>query len=278
MTYRTVLQCLVATALPLTWAWGQATIRVSGTGTGVALMHLLAPQFEKEHPGLKLQVLPSIGSSGGIRAVADGRLEIACSSRTLKPEESSKGLKEWPLARTPFLFVVQKANPVGGLSSEQVLRAHEGSLTAWPSGAPLRLVLRPKSDTAHAQLAGISKAMEAALEKAHATPGAIIAMTDQDCADQLEKTPGSLGPLNLGLLLSERRQLKALSLDGVEPSVDNLARGRYPHFTSILLVSGAGKPSAALERFQRFLSSPGVVKVLRSHGFLPEMPAKGGKG
>lgn len=55
--------------------------------------------------------------------------------------------------------------------------------------------------------------------------GAIVATTDQDCADQLERSPGALGTLSLGQILAEQRDLKPLGLAGSIPAWKPLPRG-----------------------------------------------------
>jgi phosphate transport system substrate-binding protein len=240
-------------------------------------MRHLALRFEKENPGHKIHVLPSIGSSGAISALADRKVEIACISRPLKPEEADLGLKVRPLARTPFVFAVQKSNPAAGFSLDEIVRHYDGRVTTWSTGHPVRIVLRPKSDNAHAQLAGISKSLEAALVKVHSTPGIFIAMTDQDAVVQLEKTPGSLGAISLGMLLCEPREVKAVSLDGVPPTLENLRQGRYPYFTEISLVTVAEKAPGEVIRFLEFLHSRQGREILLRFGFLPADPSRTGK-
>jgi phosphate transport system substrate-binding protein len=54
-------------------------IRIGGTGTARAAMKLLGQQFRKKHPDITIIVLPSLGSSGGIKALS-GKLDVTLSS------------------------------------------------------------------------------------------------------------------------------------------------------------------------------------------------------
>lgn len=247
-------------------------IRISGTGTGIGVLKILGQRFEKENPAFHVQVLPSIGSTGGIRAVADGKLQIACSSRPLRPEETALGVREQPFARTPLVFAVQTGNPIEAMELHEIIGMYEGRVTHWPTGAPVRVVLRPRSDTAHALICGISKEMAVAVEKGLARPGAILAMTDQDGADQLEKSSGSLGTTALGLMKSESRKLKALAFNGIRPDLDAFARGTYPFSIPLSLVLPREGVSPGVERFLRFLRSRTALEILRNNGFLPPPP------
>ena len=82
----------------------------------------------------------------------------------------------------------------------------------------------------------------------------MVASTDQDAADEAERLPGSLAANTLALVLSEKRPLNVLALDGVTPSVKALVQGQYPHFKSLFIVT---RPDAAasVNRFIAFVKS-----------------------
>ena len=65
--------------------------------------------------------------------------------------------------------------------------------------------------------------------------------------------------------MSEKRALRALKLDGKEPTLTNLASGAYPYHKRLFLVTGA-KRSAAVERFIAFVRSPAGRKILAGSG------------
>ncbi|TAK54514.1 MAG: hypothetical protein EPO22_15315 [Dehalococcoidia bacterium] len=92
-----------------------------------------------------------------------------------------------------------------------------------------------------------------------------FAVNDQNAANDLEKIPGAIGPSTLALIVSEKRALRALKLDGREPTLTNAASGAYPHYKRLFLVTGA-KRSAAVARFIAFVQSPAGRKILAGNG------------
>jgi len=90
-------------------------------------------------------------------------------------------------------------------------------------------------------------------------------VTDQDTASSIEKVPGALGPSTLALMLSEERALKALTLDGVVPSAENIANGRYPLFKQLLIVTGPKTPPEA-QAFVSFVRSGAGREILAQTG------------
>ncbi len=73
------------------------------------------------------------------------------------------------------------------------------------------------------------------------------------------------GPSSLALIVSEKRKLRALKLDGKEPSLANLANGAYPYYKRLFLVTGR-QPSAVAENFAAFVKSPAGRKILAANG------------
>ena len=90
------------------------TLRVGGTGAASAMLPLIFAAYGRD----QVDVIPSLGTSGGLRALADGVLDIAVSGRPLKSEESARGLTQAAAIRTPFVLVTSLPQPNGLKSAE----------------------------------------------------------------------------------------------------------------------------------------------------------------
>lgn len=166
---------------------------ITGTGSSVGAMQLMARSFQKKHPHVIIKVLPSIGSTGGIKAVNEGKIDIGLSYRPRKPEERRAGIIEKPYARTAFIFGVQDSNQAEGFTLAEIEEIYAGKRKTWSDGTPIRLILRPASDGFSVYLASINPGLKSASEKSHSIPGVFVGNTDQDAALQIEKTPGAFG-------------------------------------------------------------------------------------
>ena len=64
----------------------------------------------------------------------------------------------------------------------------------------------------------------------------------QDSADYIEERlaphPGAFGTSSMNQIITENRALKALKLDGIEPSTTNVANGSYRLYKPVLLITG----------------------------------------
>jgi phosphate transport system substrate-binding protein len=240
-------------------------IKIGGTGAGLGTMQLLAQAFARLQPDVRVTVLPSMGSGGGIKAVLAGAIQIGVSSRPLNPAEAQAGAAAVEYGRTPLVFGAAVGSKATGISTRQLVDAYAGTSNEWPDGSKLRLVLRPIGDSDTESIKAISPALHDAVTAAEQRKGMVFTITDQEAADSLEKIPGALGPTTLALLLSEKRALKPLALDGVMPSVQTIANGSYRLFKTLQLISGP-KSTPEARAFIAFVQSPAGREILQQTG------------
>jgi phosphate transport system substrate-binding protein len=241
-------------------------LRISGTGSGTGGMALLAQAFSKANPGITVEVLPALGSAGGIRALIDGRLGLAVANRAATAQEMAQApLASTQYARTPFVLALHRDIGIDALTTLQIADLYRGSVSLFPNGKRARPMLRRSDATDMGLLKGMSALMPAAIDAAARRPGVLDAITDTDAANVLESTPGAIGPCTLALILSERRPLVALKLDGIAPTLASFASGEYPHQKPLFMLSHA-QPPAAVQRFIEFARSEPGRRILSAAG------------
>ena len=257
-----VLMCLFA------WGPGHAaadTIRISGTGAALETIRVLSEAFRKAHPDTRFVLLPSIGSTGAIKAVLAGRLDIGLCARPLTDEERAQGAIETRYARTPLVFGVHPAVREPDVTIAYVVEIYEGKRTRWRNGTRIRPVLRPPTDSDVPVLKRISPEMEAAVESALRREGMTVAATDQDVADMIEHVPGAFGAVTLALVLSEKKAIRVLPVNGVEPNLATLRDGSYPHSKIFCMVTRRDLPEE-VRRFIDFVQSAKGAAILEKNG------------
>ena len=82
-----------------------------------------------------------------------------------------------------------------------------------------------------------------------------------------ETLPGALTTGSLTAILAENRPLAPIAIDGVTPTLENLATGAYKISKSFYLVTGSETSGTALE-FIRFIRSAKGAAILRTTGNL----------
>ena len=275
MTVSRLVSIVTVLAFLAPAVFAEETVRISGTGGGIGPMKLLGNAFGKKHPGVTVNVLPSTGSAGGIKAVAAGKLDVAISSRRIRQEEEVPGLVEVPYAKTAFIFATSSSNPVGGFSLSEIQDIYSGKKTRWPDGKRIYLVIRPVTDAFTGFLEKLSPGMKDAVELAHKRPGIFTGITDQDAADQIERNPGSFGVTSYSLVASEKRNIKPLAVDGISPVGKNGINDKYPYFMTFYLVHMKDRDTGATRNFIDYIDSKEGEKILRMTGQIPIEKAKG---
>lgn len=200
----------------VSWAAEPTVLTVGGTGSGLGVMRLLGQSYNSFHPEVSLHILPSLGSAGGIRALRDGAIDLAISSRLLHEKEKA-GITGYLLGMSPFVFVVHPATKVDDITKNQLGDIYDGSIASWQDGVQIRRILRPAADTDWQIMRTISPEVAKALDIAQETNGLFLAVTDSDALSYIERVHGSFGPSTLAMILAEKRSVKVLSFNGIQP-------------------------------------------------------------
>jgi phosphate transport system substrate-binding protein len=260
MAFFIVLQVLLSSPFtPL--AQAGEVIKIGGVGGALGTMKLLGQAFERSHPGIKVIVLPSIGSKGALRAVPEGAIDIGLTGRPLNDEELRRPLSVVEYARTPFIFVTRTGIKADGLTYEELIRIYRGEMQKWPKGERIRIVLHPAGDPVKSLSPEVKRAIGVALT----WQGIEHAITDQENLELIEKTPGALGYTTLTQVIAEKRPVKILSLNGVVPGVKTLAEGSYPVSKSLFMVTKQ-EPDEKVRKFIQFVLSEEGAGILRETG------------
>lgn len=265
---RTVIAC-IASALLCVPVRAAGLLRIGGSGACHGSSLLLAEPFRR-HTGTELQVAPPLGSSGGIRGLLGGALDMACISRPLATAEQARGLSMVALAASPFVVIVHPDTRLDRITVPELARLYADPSATYADGTRARPVLRPVDDSDTHILAGLSPAMAQALAACALRPGMPVAATDHDAVRLVETVPGAIGLSTLGLVLTGRHAVKVLGLDGQPPLTNGRANPRYAVRKTMYLVT-TREPSDAVRRFVAYAGSAPAQDLLQRNGYLPPM-------
>ncbi|MFN3076404.1 MAG: PstS family phosphate ABC transporter substrate-binding protein [Alphaproteobacteria bacterium] len=266
---RTFLRRIALWLLCFLWVQGSAkadeVIRVGGTGAGTVILQRMIEKYTETHPEVRFTALmPPLGSTGGFNALMAGAIHLAILSKKPDPAKSG-GIAVIPWMTTPFVLVGRDIPDNSNLTRAQVAGILSGSLLQWPNGKPIRLVMRSEVESDTKLLASLSPAIGEAVSQALKRAGLTRADHDIENQQYLERTPGAFGTMSLVQMLMTSPDLKALSLDGVVPSLDNLRNGSYPHEKKFYLMLSPSAPATARD-FVTFLQASKTREYLGEFG------------
>lgn len=269
-----IVVCLVVLCTLDAVAQGGGTVRINGSGSALDMMEPMVASYRRMHPEVTIVMGKPLGSSGALKALLAGALDITVSSKSLKPEEVAQGAMAREYGKTPLLFVTHRSVPRRDMTTREAEAIYAGKVRTWQNGEQIRLVLRPEGDIDTTILRGLSPGMSSAISAARHQHGMMIAVTDPESNEAVARTPGSLGASSLTSLLVKKSALNPLSLNGVKATVKALANGTYPLAKDIRFVTTSRTPPAAL-KFLEFVYSARGRAIAEKSGVLVSARDKG---
>lgn len=221
---------------------------------------LLAEAYEHQHPENEIDVQGG-GSSAGITAVETGTADIGMSSRMLK--ESEQDLWSCEIARDGLAVIVNPDNPISGLTLEQLRGIYTGAITQWREvggrDANIHVISREEGS-------GTKSAFEElVMNKEAIDPRSIIQDSNGAVMQLVAGDKNSIGFISLGLV---NGSVKAVPLEGITASPDNVLNGTYNLYRQFLFVTKEA-PEGDIKQFIDFALSPEGRQTLVNEGLIP---------
>ncbi|HJJ75743.1 MAG TPA: phosphate ABC transporter substrate-binding protein, partial [Methanocorpusculum sp.] len=204
------------------------------------------------------------GSGVGATSVIGGTSDIGMLSRDLKAsEKDGNNLKEFIVGKDGIALVGHPSNTVSDLSLEQVKAIYQGEITNWKEvgGADLKIVLIGRDSSSGTR----EFFTEFVLDKEDAAKDMQELNSNGAVAQAVSITPGAIGYVSLEYVDDS---LKAFSIGGVAPTVENVISGVYEINRPLLMVTN-GEPEGLAADYLAFILSEEGQQILKDSGFIP---------
>ena len=202
-------------------------VKVSGSTTVLPIAQEAAVEYGDANRGVRVDVQGG-GSSVGVNQLIQGIVDIGMSSRDLNPDEAGKGLVNHDIAFDIIAIVINPSMPITNLSDPQVKAIFTGKVTNWKAlGGPDKEIVVVIRDQASGTREIFDKRALGATDTkvVESTHSAIQCSSNGVMREIVSSTPNAIGYISFGYV---NKNLKAISFNGVAPSVANAATGRYP--------------------------------------------------
>ncbi len=252
-------------------------LRIAGSGSCIPMTRLLAEKFMEANPDKKAMVYDSIGSTGGVRAVRAGDIDIALMSRPLKQsEKKAPSLRLVPLARVAAVVAVNTSAGVESISRQELEDIFMGKKKVWSNGTPIVVLQREKGDSSHAAIGSVIEDFGRINMDAYREGKRRILFKDQQMISALAGTTGAVGITDTGIVrFSGSRFIRMLAYENQPPTAENLEQGTYPFYKDLSFVVASGPGDERVEAFLDFVETDAAQEALLTMGYIP-MP-QGGK-
>jgi phosphate transport system substrate-binding protein len=258
-------------ALSVGWVGAEPAaevLRFAGCDANIPITRVLAQAFRRTRPHVSIH-FETVGSTNGIALAAAGVVHVGLVSRSFHDGEEGQGLTFRAYARTAVVIGADPNLPAISLSSSDLLALYRGTKLRWVGGRDVALLTREEGDssvvTLKRTLAGFADAYAEGATRHHWT----VLYDEPTMHEALLTFPFALGLSDLGTITTERLPIKALVIDGVAPTLENVARGRYPLTKTLALVWRDELLPPSARAFVEFVRSAEAAGILTSHGYLP---------
>jgi phosphate transport system substrate-binding protein len=219
-------------------------VRVNGSSSMAKINEALGQKFKTQYSGTDVKVTYD-GTDAALKAVLDGKSDLAGIGRQLTDGEKAKGLVATSVSRNKIAMFVGKDNPwKGGLTINQFAQMFRGEVTDWSKvggkAGKIRVIDRPDgSDT--------RKAFQnyPVFKQAPFKAGTNAVRLKEDSTDAVIK---ALGKNGIGYAIADQvvknPNLRIVAMHKVAPTDP-----RYPFSQPLMYVYKGTKPSPAAQAF-----------------------------
>lgn len=239
------------------------TVNMNGSTSMKKLVEASCEIFNSENPTITAQG-QFTGSSAGLEALAAGSVDIGNSSRALKEEEKANGLVENIVAIDGIGVVVDKANTVGDLTSEQLKQVFSGEVKNWAElggndGSIIVIGREAGSGTRDAFEEMLKIEDKCVYAQELDQTGAVLTT--------VASTPNAIGYVSLDVIDDT---VSAVKIDGVEATPEEIKAGNYPLQRPFVMATKGeiSEQTPAVQKWFEFLASDDGKVVIENVGLI----------
>lgn len=229
---------------------------VAGYGPELPVMQDLGRAFEKAYPGTAVDFQWD-RTVKAVELVKSGDAQIAVTDR---PDPALRAI---PIAWEGIAVIVNFANPVSELTTEQITDLFTGKITRWSDldggDQVVEVLPRAPEDNVHAGLEaslGIAGRFQAIGKPLRTDEKTLRAVSGRDRAISYLSLAAALKAQEDGI------PIRILTVDKIEPGQPTVKSGAYKLRRPVLLLS-APRPDPLTEAFIKFALSPDGQTILQ---------------
>jgi phosphate transport system substrate-binding protein len=235
------------------------TVTLAGSTSIMPFTEKLAEHFMVDHPEFVINVQGG-GSTAGIQACLNKTIDIGMSSRELKQEETI--LNEILICHDGISVVVHPRNPVSALTLEQIRGIFSGHIRNWKE---LGWIDRKIDAVTREEGSGTRGSFEELVMKNEEIYDGIMVQDSNGSVKEVVATdPYAIGYISLGLV---DNRVRALSIDGIYASVENIKTKKYKIVRPFLFLT-YGDINDNVIIFINFVISKDGQNILKKEGLI----------
>ncbi|MFH1875860.1 MAG: phosphate ABC transporter substrate-binding protein [Candidatus Omnitrophota bacterium] len=255
-------------------------VQIKGSDTMVNLVQTWAEKYMEKNTG-KFIAVTGGGSGTGLSSLISGTCDIAMSSRNIKEKEielaKNKNIEpfEIKVALDGLAVVVNPANPVSNLTTDQLAGIFTGTITNWKEvgGNDQKIVVlsREVNSGTHVYFKEHVLRKLDARSKEEFAPGALMLSSSQAIAEEVSGNSGAIGYYGMGYISSRQKAIAVApnnTSEYVAPVIENVISGKYPISRPLFIYTNK-TPQGDIKAFIDYALSVEGQKIVLETDFVP---------
>lgn len=244
-------------------------IVVDGSTGVMPLVAALAKVYQERYPAATVEMGKGLGTKARLRALAQGKIDIALASHGLVAGELARqGMAVHAIAKVAVVFGVNASVPTANLTDRHICDLYAGTITNWRELGGPDLAIAPRTRPDSEVDAEVVRGKIACLKDLKMPEGVKVMPRSGDMAKELATSVGAIGMTTTTVVEQSRGQIRLVSLNGILPSAENVERKIYTLIRDSFLVTKA-PPPPAVSRFVDFVRSSTGTAVIVANGAVP---------
>ena len=255
--------CGSPAATPAPTAVPQQQVTASGSGGATSVVKYLANAYSQNHHDLAFNFLSGAGTSGGVKGVLEGQLDLGTMSRAPKESELADGIKFVALGNERVAIVTSAGLSIPELTGEQVNDIYRGKIKNWSEvggpNAPISVLARDEEET-------LTQILREGIFGKEPFPAGVVVLTSaSDMQNALQKTANAIGYLSYSTVGIDKLPFHAVAIDGHDPAD---IQDNYP-YTRLLGVAYLPSNADKVQPFLDFINGSEARALLTGLSITP---------
>ena len=230
-------------------------LTLNGSTSMTSVCDALGEAFMEKYPNVTYEKA-NTGSGSAVTAVNDGNAMIGDLSRDLKDDENPDNFDIYVIALDGIAVAVNNENPVSDLTQDQIAKIFTGEITNWSEvggdGAAITVIGRESSS-------GTRDGFESIFNVADKCKYAAELGETGQVVQRVSSDKNAIGYVSL----ASAEGVKALKVDGVEATEENVSNGTYKVQRNFTQITKKGSTDSIIKAWFDFLRSDEGQQIIK---------------
>ena len=230
-------------------------LTLNGSTSMTSVCDALGEAFMEKYPNVTYEKA-NTGSGSAVTAVNDGNAMIGDLSRDLKDDENPDNFDIYVIALDGIAVAVNNENPVSDLTQDQIAKIFTGEITNWSEvggdDAAITVIDRESSS-------GTRDGFESIFNVADKCKYAAELGETGQVVQRVSSDKNAIGYVSL----ASAEGVKALKVDGVEATEENVSNGTYKVQRNFTQITKKGSTDPIIKAWFDFLRSDEGQQIIK---------------